>query len=251
MWTAQPDVPGGNGNYASIVFGSPQIWLFTNTDGTLNGDLQRYPFDGTQFTAPSDVLHITAPADKFIRTSAIVRGASGKLYGLLYTGDGYPTQAGYTPSAATSTDDGATWTWFGSCSPYGRNQSSGMALTVNEGATPVFRAWIDGVGGKLREMTSQDGWSWTDKGDMWPASLSSDNPLWPSACRTPTGTMLAVANGFPLVNMRVLWQPNGGAWRVLETDSVIKYGPKGTALAWDGAVIHAYNNSKHWTMPSP
>lgn len=256
MWTEQASVPGGNGYYASLIFDPARgPFLFTNTNGPDAGHLWRYPYDAGSgsLLAPSDVLQTPAPGpDAYIRTSAISIGASGQLYGLLYTGESYPDQNGYSPSAALSGDGGYSWTWYGPVSPYGRNMSSGMSLTVDEGGSPVFRAWVDNVmGSHLREMRSMDGLHWSDYGEVWPASLGAGG-LFSSACRTTRGTLLAAADAFPSTRISTLWQPHGGSWRVLEISSPIwGNGIKGAAIAWDGSLIHAYNLGRHWTMPEP
>jgi len=257
MWTEQAFIPGGNGYYSSIVFDPVAgVSLFTNTAGpdSSAGSLYRYQYDyaSGSFGLPRKVLSTPAGADAYIRTSGIALGASGTVYGLLYTGNAYPGTNGYSPSAATSADHGATWTWYGPVSPYGRNMSSSMSLTVNEGGTPKFRAWVDNVaGGGLHEMTSMDGLHWTNLGNIWPASLGG-GALFSSACRTTRGTLLVAADAFPSSRISTLWQPHGGSWQILETSSVIwGDGIKGAAVVWDGSTIHAYNVGRHWTMPEP
>ena len=240
-------------NYAQIFIDGTEpdamARVYTNADfSRTGGNLHLYEGTLNSVTYKGRLFSIDTPRDAYIRTFGMAK-RNGKYYALLYTGDGYPTSGGYSPSWATS-DDGLQWTWFGSVSPYPRAPSSGQALVAE--ADGSFKAWIDQVGGTLREMSSPDGLVWKDQGDIWPATLPKNEALFPNAVRTPNGTMLAVANAFPATKIRTLWKCNNGStWSVLEDDAPIRNGDKGSALAWDGTRIHAYANQAHWSRSEP
>ncbi len=234
-WNAEADIEGACCNYAALVITDAGTRIYTNA-GARTGDLVLYAV-GVSRT----VLHIDAPADTFIRTVAVVERA-GKWFALLESGDAYPGSNGYSPSWATS-DDGKAWAWHGPVSPYPRTLSSGGALTVDEQGH--FRAWLD-VGDELREMRSDDGLTWTHFGVVPTKSV-----LFATAARTPQGTMLAVADAWPANRIQTLWQCHNGPWRVLEENSYIRNGEKGTALTYHAGLIHAYANGKHWTTAPP
>ena len=237
-WQEAERIEGACCYYSSLVIGANGVQVFTNTaaDGTLGG-LNLYE-NGTGRT----VLRIDAPADAYIRTSAIIE-RGGRYYGLLETGDNYPGTNGYTPSWATS-PNGVDWTWHGTVSPYGRMFGSGASLTMDENGH--FRAWVD-QGNDLYEMRSVDGLHWVDAGIV----KEAPGVLFSSAARTPTGTMLAVADTWPSTSIAVLWQCHGQAWQVLEHKSAIHSGEKGVALTYADGLIHAYSRGLHWTTPSP
>lgn len=249
-WEAQPGLPGACCNYSSLVFEEQgRVRIYSNSSsGKSNGALNLYEgtLDGVGLSRVA--LLIVQPSDAYIRTSAITRYA-GRYYALLYTGDAYPPSAGYAPSWAES-DDGVAFRWMGPISPYPRGFSSGQALTVD--AHGVFRAWIDDVGGTLREMSSADGLRWVDEGDMWPVSLPAKQAVFPAAAKSTHGVMLSVADAYPSTKIRILWKCDGQKnWTVLEEDSVVHQSVKGTALAWDGERFHAYGNGMRWTRSEP
>lgn len=224
--------------------------IYTNTGSEGLGKMNLY-----QGTLEQGVSHLGAvfkvsdPANSYIRTFGGVQ-RKGRYYALLFTGSGYPTTNGYSPSWAESAD-GVNWEFKGSVNPFGaRPFSSSMALTVDDNGT--FRSWTDGAGGTLREMSSVDGIHWKALGDIWPKSLPAGEAVFPTATRTARGTMLAVANTWPSTKIRVLWQCHGSQdWQVLEENSSIHLGEKWTTLAWDGSVIHAYVQGNHWTRAEP
>ena len=252
-WIKEAPLYGACCNYAQILIdgvdADAKTQIYTNADPLAHGaGLHLYQGTLNNVAYKGQVLSIATPADAYIRTFGLAK-RDGKYYALLYTGDAYPPSAGFSPSWATS-NDGIQWTWAGPVSPYPRSFSSGQALVAEPDGS--FKAWIDQVGGTLREMSSPDGLTWKDDGDIWPDSLPKGQALWPNATRTKNGTMLAVSNGFPATKIRTLWQCNGKKqWSVFEDDAPIQNGSKGTSLAWDGARIHAYANGTHWTRAEP
>lgn len=236
-WTEQASIPGACCYYSSLVVTGGGYRIYTNTapDGAA-GDLHLY-----EGGVSHKVLHIDAPADAFIRTSAVIE-AGGKWVALLETGDAYPGTNGYSPSWATS-PDGIAWAWHGPVSPYPRALSSGAALTVDEQGH--FRAWLD-IGNVLHEMRSDDGLKWADAG-----TVPAPGVTFATAARTPAGTMLAVADTWPSTSIATLWQCHGKEWTVLEERSAIHHGDKGAALTYAGGLIHAYSMGRHWTSAPP
>jgi hypothetical protein len=252
-WSTQNPLPGSCCNYAQILLDSfengAQARIYTNSDlATAAGILHLYQGDLSGVSDVGPVLSIANTRDAYIRTFGLAR-RDGKYFALLYTGDAYPSSGGYSPSWAHS-DDGISWTWDGPVSPYPRALSSGQALTAEPDGS--FKAWIDQVGGTLREMSSLDGIHWQDQGDIWPSTLPRAQALFPNAVRTEHGTMLSVADAFPATKIRTLWRCHGqSSWKLLEEDAPIRHGFKGSALAWDGQSIHAFANGSHWTRAEP
>ena len=252
-WIKEAPIYDACCNYAQILIdgfdSDAKTHIYTNSAPLVQGaGLHLYQGTLNSVTYKGQVLSITAPTDAYIRTFGMAT-RDGKYYALLYTGDGYPTEAGFSPSWATS-DDGISWKWFGHVSPYPRALSSGQALTAEPDGS--FKAWIDQVGGTLREMSSPDGITWKDEGDIWPASLPIGQAFFPNATRTNRGTMISVTDTFPATKIRVLWKCNDqNTWSVLDDNAPILNGEKGTALAWDGVNIHAYSNGSHWIRSEP
>lgn len=250
-WTPAPPILGACCYYASIVFTeNGGVRIYTNTGSAGDGKMHLYEgsiADGVQERGPA--LTVTDPAEAYVRTFGVVR-RNGRYHALLFTGSGYPTTNGYAPSWAESSD-GVNWEFKGSVNPFGsRPFSSSMTLTVDDQGR--FRAWTDEAGGTLREMSSQDGLHWQALGDVWPKSLPAGQAVFPTATRTARGTMIAVADTWPSNKIRVLWQCHGDSeFKVLEESSAIHAGQKGTTLAWDGSLIHAYVLGNHWTRPEP
>lgn len=202
--------------------------------------------DGVWHLDGREVLRISDPRDRYIRTSAVARDQRGYA-ALLYTGDGYPSLGGYSPSWATS-PDGQAWTWHGSVSPFGRYQGSGAALVIEADGT--YSAWTDNTGVKLRRSTSHDGIHWTaDKTDAWPVELAGDSPQFPSAARTPYGYHLIAADQWPAQHHRHLWSCNGRDWRVLEMDAPT-INSKGANLAYADGVLYAVAAGRIFTTPA-
>lgn len=252
-WILASPIPGACCNHAQIIIdgldANAKTQIYTNAGpGEPGSSMQLYEgtLRGVAYKGPT--LSINTPSDSYIRTFGLAK-RDGRYYALLYTGATYPTDAGYSPSWATS-NNGLQWTWSGHVSPYPRSLSSGQALTAEPDGS--FKAWIDQVGGTLREMSSPDGLTWKDEGDIWPASLPGGEALFPNATRTNKGTMITAANTFPATKIRTLWKCHGQkTWSVLEDDAPIRNGEKGTALAWDGVRIHAYANGTHWIRAEP
>lgn len=202
--------------------------------------------DGVWHLDRREVLRISDPRDRYIRTSAVARDHRGYV-GLLYTGDGYPTQGGYSPSWATS-PDGQAWTWHGTVSPWGRFQSSAAALVIEADGT--FSAWTDNTGVKLRRFRSHDGLHWTaDNVDAWPAELAGDSPQFPSVARTPYGYHQITANQWPATAHRHLFSCDGERWRVLEM-SAPTINQKGANLTYHDGIIYAVAAGRIWTTPA-
>lgn len=238
-------------NYASFVFTEKDgLRIYTNTGSGGDGKLHLY--EGTVdkgVIAHGPVLTIVEPNESYIRTFSVVIH-NGRYYAILFTGTGYPPTDGYAPSWAESAD-GIIWDFKGSVNPFNsRPFSSSMALTVDEQGR--FRSWTDSADGTLREMSSQDGLHWQALGDIWPKSLPVGEAVFPTAIRTPKGTMLAVADKFPSTKIRILWQCHGETnFQVIEDNSPIHWGQKGISLAWDGQMIHAFSRGSHWTRSEP
>lgn len=223
-------------HYTPIVFdGHLRVYSNTGPSG-----------DGVWHLDGREVLRISDPRDRYIRTSAVARDHRGYV-ALLYSGDGYPTQGGYSPSWATS-PDGQVWTWHGSVSVYGRFQSSAAALVIE--ADGSFTAWSDNTGVKLRRSTSHDGIHWTaDKADAWPVELSGDSPQFPSAARTPYGYHMIAADQWPAQRHRHLFSCDGEKWRVLEMDAPT-INQKGANLTYSDGTLYAVAAGRIWTTPA-
>lgn len=253
VWTKGATVVGVCSNYTPVVsLDATHIRVYSNTDCTTDGDLWLRLCSWSTCGAASKVLHITDARDTYIRTNAVVRGATGTYYALLYTGDGYPTQGGYSPSWATS-PDGVTWTWQGPIGIFGRNQSSAAALIVDEARTDDFRfmAWLDGVAAGLVMMHSADGVSWTSDGlNVWP--IAGESPQFVTAAKDQFGYHLIGANTYPATALRHAWSCDGLSWRIIETASEVintSVG-KGTNLVYEPTtnLLHALTSGQHWSI---
>src|SRR3954471_15547601 len=108
-WTKVGTIQGVTTNYTPLVVtGSNAIRVYMG-DGTLHmgsGSWTKVPTMSTVIAC--NQVYDEGPDPYCIRTSSIVRGASGKYYGMLAVGNGYPTTDGYRPAWGTS-DDGVNW----------------------------------------------------------------------------------------------------------------------------------------------
>lgn len=236
------------GSYEPVALEGTEVRIYANTNGSMDGDLFLRTGSWTGVGTANAVLHIADPRDTFIRTSGVARGASGTYYAILYTGDGYPTQGGYSPSWATS-PDGLAWTWWGPVSPFGRNQSSAASLVVDESRTDGYRfmAWLDING--LYLMHSDTGLAWQSDGAvMWPESLQ-----FVTAAKTPYGYHLMGCAEWPCVHLRHVYSCDGLTnWHVLETASPVlnKSFTKGNNLVYEPAtnLLHSVSTGLHFTL---
>lgn len=197
---------------------------------------------------PQIILRTPPGPDAYIRTSGVVE-RDGQYYALLFTGDAYPGTNGYSPSWATS-PDGLTWTWHGKVTERGMFASSNALVMTDRTDSYRFLSWVDGAGLKLALMHSADGLSWiVDPDEKWPAELSADTPVFPSATRTPYGYHLIAADGYPAKHHRHLFSCDGMTWRVLEREApTISF--KSTNLAYDAGIVHAIVLGDHWSFPA-
>lgn len=270
-WARQPDVNGAIGNNGALVIlnsGKPE--LFVSGPATDANDGRMFRLVGTMQSLgqPQMALDVkqqypTATQDYYIRSMGVVKGAQ-MYYALLYTGPCYGAGCvgGFTPSWATS-PDGVVWTWYGSVSPFGRNQSSANALVLDESRTDGYRfmAWLDVPGYKVRMMHSADGLTWAgyDQEQYPVADLPNDAPLSASVAKTPYGCHMVVAIDFPATAHRHLFSATCLApWKVLEMQAETYWldavhattAPKGTRLAYEPAtnLVHAFTQYAHLTM---
>jgi hypothetical protein len=250
-WHKAGKVGGLTGSYTPVVImGGNQVRIFRNSAQSGFSDLLMHVGSWSKIGGASRVLHITDPRDDWIRTSGIVRGVSGTYYAVLYTGDNYPTQGGYSPSWATS-PDGYAWTWHGPISPFGRNQSSAMNLVVDESRTDAYRFmfWMDIPAG-IMLVHSADGATWQSDGlDVWPLD---EVPQFLGGVKTPYAYHLMGVewtNG----NLRHVISCDGLTnWRMVEMASIVGVnGVKGANLAYDPVTntLHALASDTHWTLP--
>lgn len=254
-WCDQGQVTGVSGSYTPVVpLSAANVRVYGNTNGSTDGDLWLRSCTWSTCGPATKVLDVTNPRDTYIRTSGVARGASGTYYAILYTGDGYPTQGGYSPSWATS-PDGVTWTWHGPITLFGRNQSSAAALIVDEaGGAFACMAWVD-IGNGLRlmhaPMPCMPGQWQSDGANHWP--IASDGaPQFVTATRTQYGVHLIGAIGYPATAHRHIFSCTGlPPWTVVEQDAMTRNGqPKGTNLSFDGATIHALTAGRQFTLPA-
>lgn len=255
VWTKVGTVQGDVGNYTPVVqLGGNQIRIYANTNGSTDGDLWLRVGSWSSVGSAAKVLDVTDQRDTFIRTSGVARGASGVYYAVLYTGDGYPTQGGYSPSWATS-PDGTTWTWHGPISPFGRNQSSAANLIVDESRADAYRFifWMDLYSpSNLVLVHSADGVTWQSDGlNVWP--IAGETPQFVTAARTPYGYHLIGANTYPATALRHVFSCDGlTGWHVIEmaSDVINTSAAKGTNLVYDAAtnMLHALTSGTHWTL---
>lgn len=263
VWTKVGTIANDPSNYTPVVpIDATHMRLYANTpDNVNNGDLWLRNCSWSSCGSASKVLHIDVARDTYIRTSGIAKGASGTYYAVLYTGDGYPTQGGYSPSWATS-PDGLTWAWWGPVGIFGRNQSSAMNLIVDESRTDdrACMAWLDlpntlpqGAGLVLMHSAlpcMPDLWR-SDGANMWP--IAGEEPQFVAAVRTPYGYHLIGANTYPATALRHVFSCTGlPPWHVLEmaSDVINMSIGKGTNLAYDPStnLIHAVTSGVHWTL---
>lgn len=248
-WEKQRQIDGICCNYAPFVIQGDVLRVYSNSNNGADGDywLREGTLEGV--AEPVRVLHLAEPADTYIRTSGVVVDSRGNYFALLWTGSGYPTTNGYSPSWAMS-PDGRAWTWHGNVSPVGRSLfSSSNALVLNEERTDAYRfmSWTDMDGG-LRMLHSADGMTWViDPTEVLPPELATDVPVFPTATRTPFGYHLIYSNNWPATAHRHLWSCDGRRWRVLEFDAPIK-SSKGTNLAYDAGVVHSIIGGAHSTF---
>lgn len=269
VWThvgCLPEWWGGcvQDSYGAITTEGNGIHLLSNEQDLTgaNGDLYLYQGTWSLLQAPQIVLHITAPADTFIRTMGCAKGnATPSHWCILYTGGGYGNGyvGGYSPSLATS-PDGGSWTWLGPLGLFGRNQSSAMNLIVDEtrGDAYRFMAWLDLAGGLvLMHSASGNIGDWQSDGqNMWP--IPGEQPQFVGGAKTPFGYHLIGANMYDGTSNRLLrhvFSCTGmpGTWHVIETASSIgATGSKGAILTFDAAtsLLHAVVSGQHFTLPA-
>ena len=260
QWLRMPAlIAGVLSNYTPwlIIIGE-QIRVFLNTatgdQNDIDGKWYRRDGNFNGVGNPILCLVIDDPENCYIRTAGVAKGASGKLYALLRTGSGYPTNNGYAPSLAISDNDGVTWNWLGSCStPFGRFQSDSGTLIVDESRNDDYRfmSWETGTGIPLVMIHSADGMNWTsDKQNIWP--IEGENPNFPSAVKTPFGYHIIAANTWPAAKHRHIFSRNGFApWTLIDADSPTLNGnDKGTNLTYDLTTnkIHALTRGGHWVV---
>ncbi len=263
-WHKVGTLKNSTGSYTPIVMmGGDQIRVFANTrdnknDAATSGDYWlRVGSWSHGLGSATKVLDVVEPRDTFIRTSGVARGASGTYYAVLYTGDGYPTQGGYSPSWATS-PDGYAWTWWGAAHLFGYNQSSAMNLIVDESRTDAYRCmyWMDlPTKFVLVHSASCETWDWQSDGiNMWP--IANEIPQFATAVKTPYAYHIMGAAYWDGTNhrpIRHLVSCDGLTnWRMVESASPVgASGSKGTNLAYDAAtnLLHALTTGIHWTLP--
>jgi len=298
-WKKQPNIKGVTGSYTPLVITGPnQISVYANNNGAAvnlnklaSGAL--YVRTGT-FSSVGEAKQVISQSQitdqtgtPYIRTSAVVRGVSGKYYAVLHIGDSYPFSTGYVPSWATS-DDGLVWNYQGKFKidgDYPYNFSSSASLIVQEDKPPTldmanpannrFLVWedsynIEGVYKKMALVYSADGIDWhfyRDASgkviDVWPnniLSTASDTPVFPSTVKTPFGYHMIAANKWPATAQRHLWSCNGLTWNVIEdeADTFVPEYYKGTNLSYDPStnLIHSLTggpDSKtgmNWSYPA-
>lgn len=264
VWTKLACVKDSRGCLANnytvpIIMGGQQIRVYSNNNQSLGiaGNLNLQVGSWTQVGSEILALDVTNPRDTYIRTLGMARGASGAYYAVLYTGDGYPTQGGYSPSWATS-HDGLVWSWAGPIGILGRNQSSAMNLIVNEARTDdmACMAWLDLAGGLIlmhAPMPCEPS-DWRSDGlSVWP--IQGEQPQFVTAAWTPYGYHLIGADmwdGTTNRELRHLFSCTGlPPWHVVEMASDIGAGTsKGANLAYDPAtnLIHALVSGNHFTL---
>ena len=253
-WCKVGTLSGVTSSYTPVVqLGGSQIRVYANTANGVDGSLYLRVGSWSSVGGPSLVLDVTVPRDSFIRTSGIARGASGRYYAVLYTGDGYPTQGGYSPSWATS-EDGYAWTWNGPIDIFGRNQSSAANLIVDEARVDDYRFmfWMDLAGVGIVLVHSADGVTWaSDRVPMWP--IAGEYPQFLAGVKDQYGYHLIGANAYPATALRHVFSCDGLTnWRMLETSAAILGGSvKGTNLAYDAPnnLIHALTIGVHYQIP--
>ncbi len=291
-WVGTKDVNGTVGKYTPLVItGSDAIRVYgngKNIDGSDAGSL--YLRQGSFSGGVGGASAVIAPYQLsdmpggigFIRTSAVVKGAT-KYYAIVHVGNNYENNtSGYQPAWATS-DDGVNWSYHGRIKIDGGLLlvfSSGAALIVQEEKPAVldtvnpannrYLVWDDGYGPKLVLIYSADGIDWhfyrdTNHAvvDVWPndPAIATDNPVFSTASRTPFGYHIIAADTYPSKHHRHLWSCNGLSFRVLEQNAPTYLNhdnnAKGTNLVFDPStgLLHAITlvheqstGSAHWTL---
>lgn len=279
-WTKHTFIKGVLGSYCPWVITGPNlIRVYTNTNGTTEGNWFMSSGSITSVGNPILVLptsQITDQVPAYIRTTAVVRGPSGKYYGLLHIGDAYPSNVGFSPAWAES-DDGVVWTYYGKFQidgSYPPLYSSSAALVVQEekpygvwdNANPAnhrFLVWEDtyNPGNSPRKLVlvySADGRTWrfyrdaaNQVVDVWPNEtwVQEDTPVFPTATRYPHPSgghryHLIAANRWPADYHRHLLSCDGVKWRVLEVKAETRATTgKGTNLVYDDSARRVRANT--------
>ena len=279
-WQKQPDLINGSGNYTPFfIQENGSFEIFANTDGRTIGAWFRRTGLPPKMGPAALVLdpgEITdQPGAPLIRTSAVAQGRSGRIYAILHVGHGYPSQTGYVPAFATSSN-GTSWNYGGKLKIDGEvvyAYASGANLIVQEQFGPVpdhetpsnnrFLLWndayaIDNKPKRLVLIYSADGEQWFfyrnalgEVADVFPSSLSNDKPVFPAACRTPFGYHLIAGDRYPCTSHRHLFSKDAVNWQILEHHCPTYAHHKGTNLAFEqkSGQIHAITASiHHWTL---
>lgn len=282
-WTSSGKIQGVTGRYTPVVITATNtISVYGNYDDTdAFAGLYLRVGNWKNVSSASLVVSTNKITDQsglpFIRTSGVVREASGKYYAVLHVGDNYPSSTGYIPAWATS-DDGINWLYHGKIvvdsAPMPYIYSSAASLIVQEDRLQVldsihptnnrFLIWEDATtmvpSKKLILIFSADGADWRfyrdssgEIVDVWPPELSTDsNPMFPTATRTPFGYHLIAADNYPAKYHRHLFSCDGLKWRVLEYQSATyilnTVNPKGTNLVYEPStgLLHALTSGYHF-----
>jgi len=268
-WHKIGSVQNSTGSYTPVVqLCACDVQIFANTPdnnndpATSGGYWLRAGTWAKVSTPPLNVKPPDMPAqDSWIRTSGVARGLlSGAYYAVWYTGDGYPTQGGYSPSWAESYDNGHSWTWMGPISLFGRNQSSAANLIVDEIRNDAYACmyWMDLPPDKLvlvhAPMPCMPG-DWQSDGlNTW--SIAGEEPQFVTAVKTPFAYHRIGAAYFDGTNHRPLRHDVScdgiTNWRVVEMASPIgQSGAKGANLSYSPSdnTLHALVSGVHWTLP--
>lgn len=254
IWRDRGIVQNVTNNYTPvIIMGGDQIRVYSNTNGTTEGNLYLRVGSWSNVSSAAMVYDTPAGNDDYIRTLGIALGVSGIYYAIMYVGPCYGCTGGFSPAFASS-QDGYAWTYHGRISPFGINQSSAMNLIVDESRTDAYRFifWMD-IAGVLYLVHSGDGVSWSSDGvGMWP--IAGDSPQFCGAAKTPYGYHLICANTYPATAIRHVFSCTGlPPWRVLETASeIFNVIGKGANLVYDLATntINALVSGRRWTLPA-
>jgi len=268
-WQKLPDIQGITGAYTPFILEGDRLTVFSNTvnphpnDMTTFGTLWR----GTGTTeAVGDWQPVILPSQihdqtgkPYIRTSAVVK-TSGGFHALLHVGDSYPSQTGYVPALASSSD-GITWIYHGKLKIDGKypySWSSSGAFVVNEVAPAAvnhkdparnrFVTWQDGITGiNLALIYSADGIDWffhRTKGgsikDLIPKA--SFTPIFMSVAAVGGGFHMISGDKWPCSRNIHLTSKNGVGWRVIN-HRCPTFLEKGTHLFRDAdGTLHAISS---------
>ena len=282
-WTSGGKIHGVTGRYTPLVITATNaISVYGNYDDTDAFDgLYMRVGNWKNVSSASPVISKNKITDQsglpFIRTSGVVRGASGKYYAVLHVGDNYPSSTGYIPAWATS-DDGIKWVYHGKFivdgvpMPYIYSSSANLVvqeekpevLNSDHPAENRYLVWEDATtmvpSKKLILLYSADGADWRfyrdtsgEIVDVWPTELSFDpNPMFPTAARTPFGYHLIAVDNYPVNYQRHLFSCDGLKWRVLEYQAATYMpnviNPKGTNLVYEPStgLLHALFSGYHF-----